>query len=286
MSQSTSILRFEKAIPSSACTAVVQTDAGKGYLKGLGGPEGPHTLACEWIATQLAQWSGLPTLDIAIIEVSQVDEIPFLDQKGERIGQAQPGRAFISRGEAGEPWSGNENQLKRLANPEDISRLVVFDTWTRNCDRHSWPEGEAMGRPRINLNNVFLSEEAPPGQFILKAIDHTHCFTCGRALTTKLATIDIIRDGRVFGLFPQFRSYMDPECVTQAAADLRRIDRSWVRSLTQSLPNEWEVARDVQDALERLILDRAGYVADKILRMLWPQREFGFAEPEGETGVP
>ena len=45
----------------------METDAGKGYLKALGGPEGPHTLACEWVATQLARWFGLSTFDFAIL---------------------------------------------------------------------------------------------------------------------------------------------------------------------------------------------------------------------------
>ena len=171
-------------------------------------------------ATQLAQWFGLPTFDIAIIEVCEADEIPFVDQKGKRIGQAQPGPAFISRGEAGEPWSGNESQLKRLVNPKDISRLVVFDTWTRNCDRHWWPDGAAMGRARINLNNVFLSEEAPPGQFILKALEHTHCFTCGRALTTKLLChllVDEIAEDGIPDVYESLREFCDYYNASEAA---------------------------------------------------------------------
>ena len=123
----TTIRRFVKAIKSSACTALVETDAGSGYLKALGGPEGPHILACEWVATHLAKWFGLSTFDCAIIEVAAQDEILFHNGS-----IAQVGPAFITRGESGEPWSGKEKQLKRLINPQDISRLVVFDTWTLN----------------------------------------------------------------------------------------------------------------------------------------------------------
>jgi hypothetical protein len=68
--------------PTSARTALVETDGGFGYLKAMGGPEGPHTLAAEVVATQLAEWLGLPTFDCAIITIDQMDEIPFVDKNG------------------------------------------------------------------------------------------------------------------------------------------------------------------------------------------------------------
>ena len=185
----TTIKRFIKAFPTSACTVLVQTDAGKGYLKAMGGPEGPHTLACECAGTHLARWLGLPTFEFAIIPVTESDEIPF-----HIGGKAQVGPAFITRAESGEPWSGRERQLNKLFNPQDISRLVVFDTWTLNCDRHSVPEEGKIGKLRINRNNVFLSEEAPKGRLMLKTMDHTHRFTCGRQLSRSLRNIDKIRD--------------------------------------------------------------------------------------------
>ena len=58
----------------------------------------------------------------------------------------------------------------------------MFDTWLLNCDRFSFPTRNPPTKPRINRNNVFLSEEAPDGKFVLKAMDHTHCFTCGKNL--------------------------------------------------------------------------------------------------------
>ena len=253
----------------------METDAGPGYLKALGSPEGPHVLACEWVGTQLAKRLGLSTFDFALIAVTAEDEIPFA--KG---GQAESGPAFITRAELGEPWSARATQLKRIVNPEDITRLVVFDTWTLNCDRHCLPPEGVVGRTRVNWNNVFLSEEAPAGQLLLKAIDHTHCFTCGRPLTKRLREIDRIKDERVFGLFPEFRPFRDRAQARQAAQDLRGIDRATVVQMIQTIPKEWEVGEEVQDALVDLILDRAVFVADTIEDRLWPQNEFGFANPE------
>jgi hypothetical protein len=276
----TRIRRFVKAIKSSACTAQVETDAGPGYLKALGGPEGPHTLACDWIATHLAKWFGLSTFDCAIIEVTAEDEIPFHNG-----AVAQPGPAFITRAESGEPWSGKKRQLKRLINPQDISRLVVFDTWTLNCDRYGPREEGKMGKPRINRNNVFLSEEAPEGHFMLKAMDHTHCFTCGRELSRQLRNIDRIRDPRIFGLFPEFRPLLDRVQVEQAAKDLRTLDKAEVVRIIHSIPKEWRVTSEAMNALVDLVVGRASYVAETIVEALWPQRDLGFDNP-GEAEQP
>jgi hypothetical protein len=273
----TTIKRFVKAFPTSACTVLVETDAGKGYLKGLGGPDGPHTLACEWVATQLAKWFGLSTFDFGIIAVTQADEIPFANGHHAHVGPA-----FITRAESGEPWSGDQKQLNRLINPQDISRLVVFDTWTLNCDRYSVPPDGTIGKRRINRNNVFLSEEAPEGQFLLKAIDHTHCFTCGRELSRNLRNIDKMKDPRLFGLFPEFRDYLDRAHVKQAVADLRKMDRTEVVRMTQGIPKEWEVTTEAREALADLVVGRAGYVADTIESALWPQRELFDFDNQGE----
>jgi hypothetical protein len=117
------VKRFIKAFATSACRVLVETDDGKGYLKALGAPEGPHTLACEWVGTQLAKWFGLPTFDFAILRVTDLDDIPFYNGSKAHVG---PG--FITRAESGEPWGGMEEQMQRLINPQDVSRLVVFDT--------------------------------------------------------------------------------------------------------------------------------------------------------------
>jgi len=274
--QPTTIKRFVQAFPTSACTVLVETDVGQGYLKALGNGEGPHILASELVATELARWFGLPTFDFSTIEVSAIDELPFHNGNS-----ALPGPAFITRAESGDTWSGDPRQLEKLANPHDISRLVVFDTWMLNCDRYL-PEAGGVGKPRVNRNNVFLSEEAPSGQLMLKAMDHTHCFTCGRELTRTLRNLDKIRDPRTFGLFPEFRRYLDRTQVQLAAKDLRRLTRTEVVRITQGIPREWDVQREAVDALTDLVVGRAAFVADQIETRLWPQGEFDFGEEATE----
>jgi hypothetical protein len=82
--------------------------------------------------------------------VTDTDELPFA--KG---GLAKPGPAFITRAETGASWGGSEAELKKLVNPHDLARLMVFDTWIRNRDRHP-PPGSAWQPAR---RNVFLSVE-------------------------------------------------------------------------------------------------------------------------------
>jgi hypothetical protein len=270
----TTIRRFIRGFPSSARTALVETDAGQGYLKAMGGPDGPHTLAAELIGTQLAHWFELPTLDWAIIDVDEIDEIPFVDKDGNRTGSAASGPAFITRAEEGNTWSGGDRELNRLANPQDLGRLVVFDTWVLNCDRHCPPKEDSFDQPRINRNNVFLSAEgAPEGQFILKAIDHTHCFTCGREWTKRLSQIDRIKEPRVFGLFPAFRTFLDRRAIIEVAANLRTVKKAEVNQMIRRIPDQWKVGEELRQAIVDLVVQRAEFVAQTIDTRIWPQLE-------------
>ena len=72
---------------------------------------------------------------------------------------AQAGPAFISKADNGEPWSGSKRELDRIFNKTDVTKLVILDTWIRNQDRYYvrlFPE-----KPRIKVDNVFLSDDAP-----------------------------------------------------------------------------------------------------------------------------
>lgn len=261
----TSIRRFVKAIATGTNVVVVETDVGEEYLKACGNPAGPHALACEWIGSNLARRLGLRTFEFALVAVSEDDEIPFASG-----GYAVPGPAFITKTEQGAPWSGTDQQLELLANPEDIARLIVLDTWTRNCDRH--PADLALRRP--NRDNVFLSREgAPANRLILKAIDHTHVFTCGRELTIDLAGIDHVQDSGIYGLFPEFWPYLQRRDVEAALQDLSTVGRMELQALVETIPVEWEVNEGARNALVAFLCDRAVFVAATLTSSMWPQTE-------------
>ncbi|MBN1489355.1 MAG: hypothetical protein JXA69_05505 [Phycisphaerae bacterium] len=231
-------------------------------------------MACDWVGTQLARWFKLSTFDFAILSVTPDDEIPL----GHGC-HAEPGPAFVTRAERGHPWGGSARELEQIDNPYELGPLVVFDTWTLNCDRHS-PD-PATRKP--NYDNVFLSEErAAPGHFRLITMDHTHCFTCGRELNERVARIDRTKDDRVYGLFPGFVGHLDGRQtdVRDAVARLRTFERRTCEAVVNSIPPEWEVSKEARKALCELICQRAGFVADNIIDWLspkcWPQGRFDF----------
>lgn len=148
---------------------------------------------------------------------------------------------------------------------------MVFDTWVLNCDRHA-----PNGRRRPNYNNVFLSEEAPAGYLLLKAMDHTHAFSCGRDLTPRIAHLDRIRDPNGYGLFPGFLSRLDPDAFHEAINDLAHLPRQFVEEIVRSVPREWDVSQATRTALTELIIQRALYLAQNrtgIMGLLLYQRQ-------------
>lgn len=265
-------LRFEDALDTSMGTARIVTDAGAAYIKALGNRQGPHPLACEWVATQLAEWFGLATLDYALLTIdASEDEIPF-----RRGGRATSGTAFVTRAIQGHTWGGTTEELDGLVNPEAISRIVVFDTWTRNCDR--FPPDLTQRRP--NYDNVFLADPAAgvAAQPRLIAIDHTHCFTCGRDLDAKVAKVQWVKDDRLYGLFPGFVPKVRGDEVDAAIARLHQLEETFVAAVVATVPADWEVKEPARKALVDLICRRAEFVAgnvlDKVAKNCWPGQLF------------
>lgn len=215
-------------------------------------------MACELVGTQLARWFGLPTLDWSILELTGEDEIPL------KRGPAKPGPAFVTRAVHRVDWGGKADELDRVENSDAISMLVVFDTWTLNCDRH------CDFRP-ANYDNVFLSGEgASRGHLKMLAADHTHCFTCGQDLTGRLATINRVKDDRVYGLYPAFRTFLDRDVIKLAASRLLQADEPTVRQFVDMIPSRWEVSHNARKALVELVCGRARHLADRIVDMLEP----------------
>jgi len=284
----TTIRRFVKAFPTGAGVVLVETDLGKGYLKAMGNPGGDHVLACEWVGTSLARRLRLPTFDWWLLEVTREDEIPFAAG-----GRANPGPAFVTRAEKGGPWSGAERELKTLSNPQDIPRLVLFDTWLLNCDRYA-VDG---GRERVHRDNVFISREGHPrARPVLKAMDHTHCLTCGKPLSPRVAAIDRVQDERIYGLFPEFRRFMRrrnrrdamQDCMWEALDDLRDVARDEIRATVASVPAQWHVDLRTREAVTELLWLRSRFLTKTMMRSaqvqsIWPQRGFHFMNFEGES---
>jgi hypothetical protein len=219
-------------------------------------------LACEWIGSRLAQWFGLSTLDFGIMRVEEEDEIPL-----EPGRTAAPGAAFVSLREPGYQWSGDTISANTLVNPEDIGKLVVFDTWLLNADRHP-PEGEMR---RENPDNVFLStRDKIPEKYRILAIDHTHCLTGGAEPNRRLMSIGRIKDSRVYGLFAAFKPFLAASTVRPAVEKLAMISATVVEDILGELPPEWGIGKSAGAWVRELLLSRAQYLAEGIDEVFTP----------------
>jgi hypothetical protein len=256
------IIRAVLGLTTATRTVRIETELGEGFLKALGNPEGPHALACEFVGSLAADWLGLKTLDFSLIEVTDPEEVAFEGQSW-----AQPGPAFISRAEdMGLTWGGDPQTLSGVSNVQDNNRLVVLDTWIRNCDRYS-PDGR-----RINLKNVFLVQRTQPQRTLeLVAMDFTHAFTCGRPLDRSLGFIERIRDASIFGRFPEFEMHLSREHIAACATRLNEFDMAVAESFIALVPMEWQVNTDTRSVWRKFLVDRAHFTADTIIDRLWPE---------------
>jgi hypothetical protein len=281
----TQVRRVTKVSRTSTQVAVVETDAGRGYLKALGNPAGEHALAREWVGTELAASLGLKTLDYAIMHYDGTPELRFHPPKDAPPGAvgtlARPGPAFITRAEKLATLEAGDVALQHVDNPEDFALLVVFDTWAINPDRY-FPD-EMVRHP--NRKNVVFSREGRK-RWLLRAIDHTHCITRDGHLSQRVARIDNWQDETLYGLFPEFGAFMRPAYIERAVTALRNITREAIEQAVNGIPPEWQVDRIVREAVVEFLWSRKRYVADNIIDWITKTLAQGGAPAGAEPATP
>jgi len=245
----------------------LMSDAGPGYAKFLGGREGPHVLACEFIGTRLAELIGLPTFEYALLPYDGIPQITL-----HHGGRAEIGPAWITRKEEGIQWSGRAEDLADVENQDDLALLVLLDLWTLNCDRYRPAHGTQPARSSIR--NVFLSRlSASAGKLRLIAMDHTHTFTCGRPLSPTLAHINQIQDTQRYGLFPGFVEYVTWPRAKSARQRLEAATPDAIRQIVTQVPREWQVDTDATDALIRFLIQRRDWLLGTFPALIFDQSE-------------
>jgi hypothetical protein len=85
------VKRVIETYETSTRVAKVATDAGNGFLKGMGNPAGSLALASEVVVGELAVWLGLRVPPFAIVGTGDI-QIPMMGR-----GDMLPGPAFISQ---------------------------------------------------------------------------------------------------------------------------------------------------------------------------------------------
>jgi hypothetical protein len=149
----------------------------------------------------------------------------------------------------------------------EITGLVVLDTWTLNDDRHA-PNGRKANRDNV----FFIKSRREAGEVQLVAMDFTHAFRHGQDINRRLRFIERIRDERIYGLFPEFGSFLNREEVKRVSEMLQKFDMAIAEEFISIIPRAWEVDRDGRSALATLITERAHFIAERFESILWPEQ--------------
>ncbi|VTS00779.1 Uncharacterized protein OS=Rhizobium etli (strain CFN 42 / ATCC 51251) GN=RHE_CH00503 PE=4 SV=1 [Gemmata massiliana] len=261
-SWSPTTIRYQKRkLSSNSLPVVVETDAGEGFLKVLYPKGCPHDLACELVGIELARIVGLRTPEYAVIEIPPHAPVELADGN-----EFVPGHGFITRKLDGMDWSGSRSVLNRLLNPIDLARLVVFDTWTLNCDRFR-PRTETAPEWRAE-RNVFLERAANfDDQYYLTSLDHGCCFKCLADLTPahlrRVATSDAL-----YGYFPEFAGLARREHALQAVRAVQSCLRAQIDAIIERVPESW-LTNGHRNALSDMIYGRIRLL-ERIIRVDFP----------------
>ncbi|TGT35715.1 HipA family kinase [Mesorhizobium sp. M8A.F.Ca.ET.165.01.1.1] len=242
------VLREIELFASSTRPARVDTDAGEGFVKGIGNPQGCAALISELVAAELCAWFKLKIPSFAVIKECAI-ELPLVNWHGNMLPPL-----FFSRAVDGIPRDGSNTFLDKLTDVGDVARLVVFDTWIKNSDRFH------MGQAKSD-NLLFV----PIGRqkFDLVPIDHTHCFV-EIEFDGNPPTMAEICDPTVYGRFPEFDPYLTGKGVRSAIHHLASLDPNFVAEVVNSVPQEWDLDYQARQSLSELICRRAEYVVQTI----------------------
>jgi hypothetical protein len=114
---------------------LVETEAGRFVVKLVGGPDGPRALAAEWIGTSLAALAGLPTLELAALDLDPELAAPLVESELREAVQRGAGLCLGLRELSG----ARQARARELEQADDdfAVRLLWVDLLLQNPDRRS-----------------------------------------------------------------------------------------------------------------------------------------------------
>jgi hypothetical protein len=232
--QPTAVNRVIETFPTSTRVAKVKTDAGVGFLKGMGNPAGNQSLAMELVGAELATQLGLFVPDFAIVKLADI-EVPMED-----YGLMAFEPAFISRELRCIPSDGGSHLVSRLADPAELALLVMFDTWIRNLDRCPPPN---YFDPKPRLDNLCFTPDG--AKLKLMVIDHSHCFVEG-TLEDEIGCQEFVEDPLIYGQFPEFKEYLNEQPLKRASDKMASIDVATITEIVSAVPLAWGPTQGVR----------------------------------------
>jgi hypothetical protein len=247
----TRIRAVELLHPSSAKLIVAACTNGRYYVKGPPGPDGDAMLLREWVGTRLADAFGRQTLHHGVMTDPldpAMEQIPLFDGS-----ELRSDAVFVTQPEPGLAWEGGPEALRLVGNRASFARLVVFDTWIGNSDRHR----PRPNRPaHENMANVFISTDRNRGRKPrLLAIDHTHILG-DDSILSKGRDSAYVEDDTIFGLFDDFVPFVRRKDLENSIDDLRDI----IFDLALSTPACWGMTREVARSVADFLFARGRFV--------------------------
>ena len=240
----------------------IKCNRGDAYLKP------PYTgmctqfLAMELVFSLLGSAFGLPIPSCGIMK------IPALQAKKFSAPPVSEGHGFVSELVNADPWNGDGRDLRSIRNVDDISRLVVYDTWIFNRDRYSAisPLPNRFG-PHQNFANVIVS--GPLGtRKRLHSIDFGHAVTYGAPIDATILSDRVVKSKELLGLFDGFKEHIRRDATERAIADMKQLKPDQVRRIVSVVPDEWWLSPNDPRILADFICARADFVSTIIMSVL------------------
>jgi hypothetical protein len=207
-------------------------------------PQHRRILVNELLGTKLAARLGLPTVPVAIIEVSEelIRLTPELAMELPRVRiPCQPGLQFGSR-YPGDPRLLTlhdflpDEQLREVENLHQFAGMLVFDKWTCNTN----------GRQTVFFNEKHAAGDQGAARYKARMIDQGFCFNAGEWN---------FPDAPLRGLYARNRVYEGVTGMDSFAPWLERLEKQMseriLDEISREIPPAWY--EDDYDALLRLL---------------------------------
>jgi hypothetical protein len=207
-------------------------------------PQHRRILVNELLGTRLAARLGLPTVPVAIVEVSEelIRLTPALAMELPRARiPCQPGLQFGSR-YPGDPRLLTlhdflpDAQLREVENLHQFAGMLVFDKWTCNTN----------GRQTVFFNEKHETGDQGTARYKARMIDQGFCFNAGEWN---------FPDAPLRGLYARNRVYEGVTGMDSFAPWLERLEKQMseriLDEISREIPPAWY--EDNYDALLRLL---------------------------------
>ena len=245
------------------------TDCGPAIVKYMGNQAGLEALICELVGTELANYVGLVTPDFAVAKM------PKLELPSHPLLNVKPGPAFYSRWEEATSLSPRSALLSNVRHADEISKLVVFDTWLRNRDRFVDSAGEEFGYE--NFDNLLLRQDKRKVQILV--IDHSHAIVA-TTIEDELGQ-GWIDEQKVYGRFLQFAPLVSRRGVRAALEAISKIDVGTIESICERTPREWGMTLALGKQLSMCLVERGAKLGSWLPAALFDQYEMDLEGQEG-----